>query len=563
MKMINDINIGKKITAFSAFLALLVAGLGWLSLDRLASQNRDAAEIRDIWLRNTELLGDVGRIAQTYRTNEATHIIFTEAPELKITEERMAGHVQNIDKALASYEKLIQSDEQRRLYNDFASSWRAYMVISTEKLLSASRSGDKVRASNVYRAESRDATAKWVKALQDLTTYTVTQGRQAADRGRDAYTVNFYWILGIAGTTLALSVAAGIIATSSVARPIQRLTGIMERLSRRDYAASVEESDRQDEIGAMARTVHVFKEGLIESDRLSTEMAAEHEQQKRRAETVDRLIRDFEAKAAAALRTVASAATQLDGTAQGMARTADQTGRQATDATGTASQTSVNVQTVASAVEEMTAAIGEIGSLVARSTGIAGQAVEEADRTNQTVRGLADAAQRIGAVVQMITSIAGQTNLLALNATIEAARAGEAGKGFAVVASEVKSLANQTAKATEEIAVQITGIQEATGSVVAAIEGIGTTIGSINSISTSIAAAIEEQGAATGEIARNVQEAANGTRRVSDSIGEVRLTAEETGASANEVLAASGELSRQAETLRREVEQFLAEIKVA
>jgi len=211
----------------------------------------------------------------------------------------------------------------------------------------------------------------------------------------------------------------------------------------------------------------------------------------------------------------------------------------------------------------MGASIAEISRQVSESTQIATKAVEEAARTNTTVQGLADAAQKIGEVVSLIQDIASQTNLLALNATIEAARAGEAGKGFAVVASEVKSLAAQTAKATEEIAGQIAAIQGATKEAVEAIRTIDGTIGRMSEISTAIAAAMEEQGASTKEITRNTQEAARGTQDVSQSIGHVNQAAAETGTAASQVLNSSDALGRQAETLRGDVDEFLAKIRAA
>ena len=194
---------------------------------------------------------------------------------------------------------------------------------------------------------------------------------------------------------------------------------------------------------------------------------------------------------------------------------------------------------------------------------IAQAAVGDAEKTNQTVQGLAQAAQRIGDVLKLISDIAAQTNLLALNATIEAARAGEAGKGFAVVAAEVKNLANQTAKATEEIGLQIGAIQGATKESVEAIQSIGRTIGEVNEIATTIASAVEEQSAATQEIARNVQEAARGTTEVSSNVGGVTQASRETGSAATQVLGAAGELAKLSETLRLEVDQFLTSVRAA
>jgi methyl-accepting chemotaxis protein len=226
-------------------------------------------------------------------------------------------------------------------------------------------------------------------------------------------------------------------------------------------------------------------------------------------------------------------------------------------------QASTNVETVAAAAEELAASIGEIGRQVAHSNQISRRAADEAGRTDADVQELAKTALRIGEVVSLISDIASQTNLLALNATIEAARAGEAGKGFAVVANEVKSLANQTARATEEISTQITAVQDQTKAVVDAIRSIGTVIDEVSSIAGAIAAAVEQQSAATQEIARNVEQAAAGTSEVSSTIAGVQQAAGDTGSAATTVLDAARLLSGQAGELRQAVDQFLADVKVA
>ncbi len=260
---------------------------------------------------------------------------------------------------------------------------------------------------------------------------------------------------------------------------------------------------------------------------------------------------------------VSSSSMELQSTAQSMASTAEETSKQSEAVAAASEEATTNVQTVASAAEQMSKSIEEIGQQVEKSSSIAGRAVSEADRTNVTVEGLAEAAQKIGEVVELISNIASQTNLLALNATIEAARAGDAGKGFAVVASEVKSLANQTAKATEDIAAQISGMQDATKGTVDAIKGIATTIGEISEIASSIASAVEEQSAATQEISRAVQEAATGTQEVSTNITSVNAAAVETGKSATDVLTAAEELAKQGDTLRTEIEKFLNDDQAA
>ncbi len=269
----------------------------------------------------------------------------------------------------------------------------------------------------------------------------------------------------------------------------------------------------------------------------------------------------FERDVATSVGVVASASTQLRATAQSMAASAEQTSHQATAVAQAADQASENVQTVAAAAEQLSASIHEISRQVTQSTEIANSAVSEAGRTNQMVQGLTEAAQRIGEVVKLINNIASQTNLLALNATIEAARAGEAGKGFAVVANEVKSLANQTAKATDEISVQILAVQNATKEAVVAIGGIGGTIGKMSEIAAAIAAAVEEQGAATQEIARNVHQAAIGTGQVLSNIGGVTAAAKGATTAAHDVLSAAGELSVQSEKLSSDIDSFLEVIR--
>jgi methyl-accepting chemotaxis protein len=226
-------------------------------------------------------------------------------------------------------------------------------------------------------------------------------------------------------------------------------------------------------------------------------------------------------------------------------------------------EASLNVQTVATASEELSASINDISRQVVHAASIAGRAVDETKQTDGTVRGLAETAERIGEVVKLINAIAGQTNLLALNATIEAARAGEAGKGFAVVASEVKSLANQTAKATEDITAQIAAVQNVTREAMNAIRGIGSTIGEVSVVATSIASAVEEQGAATQEITRNTQEAARRTKDASDNIAGVSTGADATGAAAHNVKSAAEALAVRTETLRSQVDDFLATIRAA
>jgi methyl-accepting chemotaxis protein len=366
-----------------------------------------------------------------------------------------------------------------------------------------------------------------------------------------------------------------------VVKPIQWITASMGTLAAGNHEITLPPA-RQDEVGAMAKAVAVFRDNAIEVERMRAEeearkqqeleaeerRRAEEEQRKQEAEREKReamlkLADTFESRVGGVVQNVSSAATEMESTAQAMSATSEQTTRQSTAVAAAAEQATSNVQTVASAAEELSSSIAEISRQVATSNDVAKRGVGQAEQTNATVRGLAEAADKIGEVIKLIQDIAEQTNLLALNATIEAARAGEAGKGFAVVASEVKSLANQTAKATDEIGQQISAMQSATTGAVDAIQGITAVISEISETAAAIASAVEEQGAATQEIARNVQQAAAGTQEVSSNITGVSEGAQETGNAVGNMMSAAGELAREAETLRKEVDGFLGEIRAA
>jgi methyl-accepting chemotaxis protein len=350
----------------------------------------------------------------------------------------------------------------------------------------------------------------------------------------------------------------------SIVNPINAMTMAMRKISQGETSTSIPALERGDEVGAMAQSVKVFKDNMIEAERLRSEQEALKAQaDSERKLLLVRMADEFERGVRSSLDSLAGAASDMQSTSKGMSSTASEASQQATSVAAVAEQASANVQTVAAATEELSSSVSEIGRQVTQSTEIAGQAVAEANRTNVTVQGLSAAAQKIGDVVKLISDIASQTNLLALNATIEAARAGEAGRGFAVVANEVKSLASQTAKATDEISAQVGAMQDATTEAVQAIEGIGRTIGAINEITSAISIAVEQQGSATQEIARNVQEAALGTGQVSRNIAAVNHAAEKTGSASSGVLSSAEQLSKQAATLRSDVDRFLSNIRAA
>jgi methyl-accepting chemotaxis protein len=439
------------------------------------------------------------------------------------------------------------------------------LIATEDAAMKAVAAGDLENARKLMFDDTYDRNKQLI--VDPLQEFQDTMNRRAEREAQEAQDSVAFMMRG-AEIVIAL-LAAGIAAilyfffVRRVVSPVAKLSQSVERLTRREYATEIPETSRNDEIGTLAKSILVFKESMIETERLTEAQRKEHEQKEHRQTVVAAAIQQFEQSAAGALQTLGTAADRLRGTAGSMAGTAEETSRQSTAAAAAAEQASSNVQTVASAAEELSGSIAEISRQVEDSARIAAKATGEADRTSKEVEGLAASAQQIGDVVKLINDIAAQTNLLALNATIEAARAGEAGKGFAVVASEVKSLANQTAKATEQIAAQINAIQAATNGAVTSIRGIVSTIGSIDEITTTVASAVNEQGAATQEIARNVQQASAGATEVSSNIAGVSAAAGSTGKAASEVNTAAAEVAQQGNHLRDEVAKFLASIRAA
>ena len=367
--------------------------------------------------------------------------------------------------------------------------------------------------------------------------------------------------------TIAILAAAALLALligRGMSRPLTAITAVMNRLSSGDTDVKIPGGERKDELGTMAGAVDVFRRNMIEARTLREAQEAAKQQAELEKKALQRQMADrFEADVKSVVGAVARATEDMQRMASAITASVNGTSAQAAAAAAASEEASASVNTVASATEELASSVAEIGRQVTHSSDVADAAVAKAGKTTEMVGSLASASEKIGDVLRLISAIASQTNLLALNATIEAARAGEAGRGFAVVASEVKALASQTAKATEEIAGQVTAIQSATGDCVIAIGGISDTIREISGIATTIAAAVEEQGSATREIARSVQQVAADTSEVAVNVAGASNAAEQSRALADTVLSASGELGQHASRLFESVDTFLAGLRDA
>ncbi len=405
-----------------------------------------------------------------------------------------------------------------------------------------------------------EAINSWASAIK---TSAVRSEHDLSEQALAKITRDEIMIIVIAVLAFAFGGVASYFNARSLSRPIMHLVAQMRTLAAGDTNIRLQGGERRDEIGEMVKAVGVFRDNTIERARLEEGQRANHEARNRRQQRVDELVGGFRGAVQTVLETVGENTQRMESTARTLTEIATKADRQAAAAAGASEGMSATVQIVAGAAEELAGSIMEIGTQVQRATSLISRVTEMAKASNARVEQLAEVAQQIGNIVGLIQNIAAQTNLLALNATIEAARAGDAGRGFAVVAMEVKTLAGQTARATDQIAQQVSSIQSSTTETVIMIKDIANAITEVNSYALVIAAAIEEQNAATAEINRNVQQAASGTRELSENVTAVTATIGETSQSADTVLTSSNELATGATQLHKQVDHFLREVAAA
>jgi len=497
----------------------------------------------------------IERDYQTIRANSWRFLLTHDASlQQSITEaeQQATAAFATLRKAVGGMPGIVQPvDALEQVFRDYLDKSQAVLSLSDQ-------------AAEIVKSRSVPTAAEAITLVReaiDVATKRVQEAQAAALAAIEFGSMVTFTMVGILMVVL---IGSALYAIFGIARPLSAMTRAMDKIGQGALDTEIPSAGRGDELGEQSTVLGVFRDGLAEAKRLREETARlEVEAAKKRKADMLALAEQFEAAVGKIVEMVSSAATELQAAAQSLTATSEETAAQAAAVAAAAEEAATNVQTVAAAVEELAASASEIGQQVNQSTTVASRAVGEAGETNTRMTSLRADADKIGAIVGLIGDIAAQTNLLALNATIESARAGEAGKGFAVVAQEVKSLAEQTTKATAEISAQIGGMQGSTEDAVMAISNVGRTIGDINGIAAAIVAAVEEQGATTAAVARNVQQAAMGTNEVTTNIAAVLQAAEVSSSAATQVLSSASELARQSETLRGEVRKFVEHVRAA
>ncbi len=557
--VVYDFSIRTKLAIWAGVGVLLVGGmlLEQQYGDHLATRQRAAAENKQLAaveaLRAADDLRSMQLEAREIRLAIAPSEVDRALNRLYADETAAAGHIE------IALEITDEPADKERL-ETLAGLVKGYVGVVGELAAAA-----KEYAETVNKIKRTGELGNEMNALIEATTVALIAAAEERKAQANAETTHANQVdLGIGLFVIAVLAGGAVFGAVAISAPIHRIGEVLRELAGGNKDVEVPYTGRRDEVGDNARAAQAFKEKLIRIEQLET---AEKETARRMAERrqadMRALASAFETTVASVVRSVSSSSTELEAAAEALSATAGATRDLSGKVLSASTQASENVQSVSVATEELIASVAEISRQVQESTRIALEAVAQAEKTDGRIAELTRAAGRIGDVVKLITAVAEQTNLLALNATIEAARAGEAGRGFAVVAQEVKALAAQTAKATEEIGVQIAGVQAATQDSVGIIKEIGATIGRISMIAAAITAAVELQAATTRQIAEDVQAAAGSASRVAANIAEVNDSATGITSASAQVLASAQSLSQDGSRLSAEMEKFLAAVCAA
>ncbi|MTJ82880.1 MAG: HAMP domain-containing protein [Telmatospirillum sp.] len=563
---VQNYRISVRLYVLVAIMIILTVGVVFLGHRGMSSINaslKTVYEDRTVCLvQLAKIADDVGRIR--VRALEAA---YSDDPgERQEVLAGIAGLRKEIDAQWADYLSTYLAPDEKIVADRIKTDLQGYYAYVDQTIAELSGPVDAEAVKKIRRLvaeEGRETSRRLTADLREDLALQENVAKAEYDKSRDTFSATT--ALNIAATLIgiALSLALAAVIVRSITRPVAAMVEAMGRLAANDTGVEIPGRDRADEVGDMSKAVEVFKLNAIERIRLEAEEKAEQARREARQKRIDGLTRSFDTAVSSLLESLTRASADMGRTAADMTTNAEETRRQSATVSAATEEASTNVNTIAAASQEMLSSIQEIGRQVNRSANISSEAASEASATNRIMEGLSGSAARIGEVVTLISDIASQTNLLALNATIEAARAGDAGKGFAVVAGEVKSLANQTGKATEDITRQISTIQVETRNAVDAIRRITDVIGQINEMASAIAGAVEEQGAAMQEVVRNVEQAAAGTQEVANNITRVADAAEQTGRMADGVRSAADLLTGESGTLKTEVHTFLDGVRTA